>query len=82
MALLYPDYLRRPKEDYQPLTETEQEILCLMEDERSNNEIAEFMDVSINTVKFHIKNIYTKLNARSRQQAIRIARENKLITLR
>lgn len=82
MALLYPDYLRRPKEDYQPLTETEQEILCLMEDERSNNEIAEFMDVSINTVKFHIKNIYTKLNARSRQQALRIAKENKLITLR
>ena len=45
-------------------------------------QIAEFMDVSINTVKFHIKNIYTKLNARSRQQALRIAKENKLITLR
>lgn len=82
MALLYPDYLRKAKEDYPALTETEKEILCLIVDGRSNAEIADFMDISINTVKFHVKNIYTKLNVRTRQQAIRIANENKILSLR
>lgn len=82
MALLYPDYLRKAKEDYPSLTETEKEILCLLADERSNMEIADFMEISINTVKFHIKNIYTKLKVKTRQQAGRTAKENKLISIR
>lgn len=82
MALLYPDYLRKLQEDYPPLTETEKEILCLMADERSNAEIADFMDVSINTVKFHAKNIYTKLKVKNRQQAVRVAKENRLFPVR
>ena len=82
MALLYPDYLRKLQEDYPPLTETEKEILCLMADERSNAEIADFMDVSINTVKFHAKNIYIKLKVKNRQQAVRVAKENRLFPVR
>lgn len=82
MALLYPDYLRKAKEDYPPLTETEKEILYLIADERSNAEIADFMDISINTVKFHTKNIYAKLHVRTRQQAVRVAKDNRLISVR
>lgn len=68
MALLYPDYLRKAKEDYPPLTKSEQEILRLMADERSNQEIADFMGISINTVKFHGKNIFAKLRVRTRSE--------------
>lgn len=82
MALLYPDYLRKRQEDYPQLTETETEILCLLADERSNAQIADFMDISINTVKFHAKNIFTKLNVKTRQQAVKVAKENKLLSLR
>lgn len=82
MALLYPDYLRKAKEDYPPLTKSEQEILRLMADERSNQEIADFMGISINTVKFHGKNIFAKLRVRTRRQAVRVAKENRLLSLR
>lgn len=82
MALLYPDYLRKRQEDYPQLTETETEILCLLADERSNAQIADFMDISINTVKFHAKNIFAKLNVKTRQQAVKVAKENKLLSLR
>lgn len=82
MALLYPDYLRKAKEDYPPLTKSEQEILRLMADERSNQEIADFMGISINTVKFHGKNIFAKLRVRTRRQAVRVANENRLLSLR
>lgn len=82
MALLYPDYLRKRQEDYPQLTETETEILCLMADERSNAQIADFMDISINTVKFHAKNIFAKLKVKTRRQAVKVAKENKLLSLR
>lgn len=82
MALLYPDYLRKAKEDYPPLTKSEQEILRLMADERSNQEIADFMGISINTVKFHGKNIFAKLRVRTRRQAVRVAKENRLLSLK
>lgn len=82
MALLYPDYLRKAKEDYPSLAKSEQEILQLMADERSNQEIADFMGISINTVKFHGKNIFAKLRVRTRRQAVRVAKENRLVSLR
>lgn len=82
LALLYPDYLRKAKEDYPPLTKSEQEILRLMADERSNQEIADFMGISINTVKFHGKNIFAKLRVRTRRQAVRVAKENRLLSLK
>ena len=69
MALLYPDYLRKIKEDLPALTETEKEILLLLADERTNAEVADFMDISINTIKFHLKNIYAKLKVKTRQQS-------------
>lgn len=81
MALLYPDYLRKIKEDLPALTETEKEILLLLADERTNAEVADFMDISINTVKFHLKNIYAKLKVKTRQQAVKTAQKNKLLSL-
>lgn len=54
----------------------------LMADERSNQEIADFMGISINTVKFHGKNIFAKLRVRTRRQAVRVEKENRLVSLR
>lgn len=78
-ALLYPRYLRHHKLDYQALTAAELEVLKLMADHRTNAEIADFLDVTINTVKFHSKNIFKKLGAKNRQQAVSIGREEKYI---
>lgn len=42
---------------------------------RSNKEIAIALDVSPNTVKTHVANLFAKLGARRRTEAIRRARE-------
>jgi DNA-binding CsgD family transcriptional regulator len=54
----------------QPLSEREFDILELTISDKSNNEIAEALFVSVNTVKFHLKNIYEKLGVSNRKEAI------------
>ncbi|HET8846527.1 MAG TPA: LuxR C-terminal-related transcriptional regulator, partial [Ktedonobacteraceae bacterium] len=54
----------------EPLRERELEVLYLIAVGLSNQEIAQKMVVAISTVKWHIKNIYSKLNIRSRAEAI------------
>jgi ATP/maltotriose-dependent transcriptional regulator MalT len=57
-----------------PLTEREQEVLRLVAQGASNSEIAEMLVVEINTVKRHMGNIMSKLQARNRTQAVAQAR--------
>lgn len=52
------------------LTERETEILCLLAKGRDGRFIAEQYVLSYNTVKTHIKHIYTKLDVHSRQELI------------
>jgi len=59
----------------EPLTDRELEILRLLCEGHSNQEIAEVLIVSVNTVKKHTSNIYGKLGVRNRTQAILSARE-------
>lgn len=63
----------------EPLTERETEILKLLANGVSNKEIARNVFVSENTVKFHLKNIYSKLGVGSRMQAISAARQMHLL---
>lgn len=62
-----------------PLTEREQEVLGLIAAGLSNREIQERMVVSHNTVRTHIKNLYSKLDVSSRTQAVRKGQELGLI---
>jgi DNA-binding NarL/FixJ family response regulator len=55
-----------------PVTARELEILTMMAEGLSNRVIAQRLDISPHTVKFHIASILDKLNARSRTDAVTI----------
>ncbi|WP_287289946.1 LuxR C-terminal-related transcriptional regulator, partial [Ralstonia sp.] len=54
-----------------PLSQREREILELVAKARSNKEIARHLAISPETVKWHLKNIYGKLTAMNRRDAVR-----------
>lgn len=58
------------KKDFDLLSIREKEIFDLIISNNTNKEIANALSISINTVKFHIKNIYEKLNIKSRKEAL------------
>ena len=61
------------------LTEREREVLTLMVDGLSNQEIADGLFLSLGTVKFHAGNIYSKLGVDSRVAAVTLAIQRRLI---
>ncbi len=65
-------FTSKPFDNYKKwgLTTRECEILYHMSNGCSNAKIAENLFISENTVKFHIKNIYIKLNVKSRMEAV------------
>jgi len=54
----------------EPLTRRETELLQLLCSGKSNQELANALFVSINTVKTHLKNLYLKLDVGNRAEAI------------
>jgi DNA-binding NarL/FixJ family response regulator len=62
-----------------PLSKRETQILELIYNGKSRTQIAIELFIDLETVRSHIKNIYTKLDVNSRADAIKIARDNKLI---
>ena len=61
------------------ISQREQEVLALLANGQSNQQIADSLFVSINTIKTHIKNLYAKLEVSSRTQAVQKARDLHLI---
>lgn len=61
------------------LTEREREVLALMVDGLSNQEIADRLFLSLGTVKFHAGNIYSKLGVDSRVAAVTMAIQRRLV---
>ena len=58
-----------------PLTGREMEVLQLLAQRQTNQEIAQQLTISPYTVNDHLKNIYRKLGVHGRRQAARRAQE-------
>jgi ATP/maltotriose-dependent transcriptional regulator MalT len=58
-----------------PLSERELEVLSLLASGKTNSEVAADLFVSVGTIKSHTGNIYRKLGARNRAEALARARE-------
>lgn len=62
------------------LTEREKDVLQLLVSGARDKEIARQLSLSVNTVRFHITNIFQKLGVESRTEAVRVAHERSLLT--
>ena len=69
----------RPMAPIEPLTEREFEVLHLISEGLKYKEIAARLYISHNTVRFHVKAIYAKLNVNNRTQAVRAARQLQIL---
>jgi LuxR family transcriptional regulator, maltose regulon positive regulatory protein len=81
LAALEPDGpdAGSPKALPDPPSERELEVLTLVAAGKSNRRIASDLFVSVGTVKTHVNNLYRKLDAHSRTQAVAKARDLKLL---
>jgi DNA-binding NarL/FixJ family response regulator len=82
LCVLSPDilarFLTRRKPPHQPasgepleaLSSREIEVLAMLADGLGNKEIARQLDISDNTVKFHVSSIFGKLGATNRTEAV------------
>jgi LuxR family maltose regulon positive regulatory protein len=61
------------------LTDRERTVLTLLQSHRSIDEIAHDLTVSANTVKTHVRSVYSKLGVNSRRDAVVAARERCLV---
>jgi DNA-binding NarL/FixJ family response regulator len=72
-----PDRVENPR--FGQLTDREREVLIEVAHGLSNEEVAETLFISENTVKTHVKRVLTKLEARDRVQAVVMAYEGGLM---
>lgn len=59
----------------EPLSARELDVLKLIFDGRTNQQMSEELFVSVNTIKTHLSRLFTKLNANSRTEAIARVRD-------
>ena len=62
-----------------PLTEKETSVLLKLSEGKSYKSTADLLFISLATVKFHIKNIYLKLQVCTKEEAITLARKERYI---
>lgn len=67
---LFKNYVPRKSENIENLSNRELEVLKMLVDGLSNDEIAEKLFLSIQTVRNHIRHIYYKLHVHSKSQAV------------
>ncbi len=72
--MVFPDAVRRwlirtPVVDPNTLTDREESVLALVAEGKTNAQIGVALNLSENTVKFHLKNLYAKLDVTNRTEA-------------
>ncbi|MEM7270655.1 MAG: response regulator transcription factor [Pseudomonadota bacterium] len=65
----FPAAIRR-QPPIEALTKREKELLTSLAGGSTNSQLAEDLGVSVNTVKFHLRNLYEKLDVKNRAQAV------------
>lgn len=61
---------QKEKNNINKLSIREKEVFDLIIIGKSNKEISDELNISVNTVKFHLKNVYEKLNIKNRKEAL------------
>lgn len=69
----------RPRQLGFDLTGREHEVLALMVGGMTNRQIAQALEISLSTAKFHVSTILSKLNAGSRTEAVSLALKHRLV---
>ncbi len=69
----------RPPKLGADLTERELEVLALLVEGQTNQQIAQSLEISLSTAKFHVSTILSKLNAASRTEAVSLALKHGLV---
>ncbi|MBS3915092.1 MAG: helix-turn-helix transcriptional regulator [Bacteroidetes bacterium] len=75
-AIFGPGFNSQLIKDRFGLSKSETEVLEMLANGQSNSQIANTRHVSINTIKTHISNIYSKLGVKNRLQALYKIHEN------
>ena len=75
----FPFEVNQKEIENRKISKRELEVLTLIADGKSNQEIADSLFVSIPTIKTHITNLFEKLDAKRRTQAIETAKRLQLI---
>jgi LuxR family transcriptional regulator, maltose regulon positive regulatory protein len=70
---------RKPALPLEPLTEREIDMIRLLALGLSNHEISARSQIALSTAKWHLKNVFAKLDVSTRTGAIARAREMRLI---
>ena len=80
VMVIGPDFvLNTAAIEHLGISKREHEVLELMARGHSNQEIAEKMFVSVNTVKTHLSNLFLKLEVSRRTQAVQKGKELRII---
>ena len=75
------EYQRSSLQELPALTSREKEVLELIAEGMTNNEIAEKIFISASTVDTHRKNLLAKMPARNTAELVKLAFYHKLISL-
>ena len=70
-----------PAEFDEPLTSTQLKVISLLANGLTNQEIADNLAITVGTVKWHIHQIFSKLDVRNRTEAVALARRAGILRL-
>jgi DNA-binding NarL/FixJ family response regulator len=72
--MVFPEAIRRwlirkPEQDPNTLTDREESVLALIAQGKSNAQVSVTLGLSENTIKFHVRNLFSKLGVTNRTEA-------------